>query len=356
MVHTLNPIIVSIYGNIAIRWYGLAYLAGFIVAFFLISWLAKRQGQGLKPEMVSDLVTYGAFGILIGGRLGYALFYSPDLFIKFRSDFPYWGVLAVNEGGMASHGGMIGLTIACLLFARKYKISSLYTFDLVALCGPIGIFFGRIANFINGELVGREAGAGVTWAVKFPSDIEFWPASEPEKLRYLADVIQHVPGYTREKWLEWMDAYNSASAVRMHVYQGLRDIVHATQNGNQHVIEAIAPLLISRHPSQLYQAMLEGLLLFLILFLLWARPQKPGMIGASFLIFYAVARIVGEQFRMPDAHIGYQWLNLTRGQWLSIGMLLIGLLLAFIWSSQGVQKIPGWLRARSIKVHRRHGL
>jgi phosphatidylglycerol:prolipoprotein diacylglycerol transferase len=92
------------------------------------------------------------------------------------------------------------------------------------------------------------------------------------------------------------------------------------------------------------------------LFLLAAKPQKPGIIGASFLIFYAVARIIGEQFRMPDAHIGYQWLGLTRGQWLSIVMLFVGLLLAFIWSRQGVQKIPGWLRVRSIKVHRRHGL
>jgi phosphatidylglycerol:prolipoprotein diacylglycerol transferase len=356
MVHTLNPILLSIYGNIAIRWYGLAYLAGFIAAFFLISWLSKRQGQGFKPEMVSDLVTYGAFGVLIGGRLGYALFYSPDLFIKFKSDFPYWGVLAVHEGGMASHGGMMGLVVACLLFAKRHQVSSLYVFDLVAFSGPIGIFFGRIANFINGELVGREAPPDLPWAVKFPTDIEFWPSQAPEKLRSLADVVVHIPGYTREKWLEWIDGFNSISGVKTYVYQGLRDIVEATQNGNIKVIEAIAPLLTPRHPSQLYEALLEGLLLFLILFFLWARPQKPGLIGAFFLIFYSIVRIVGEQFRMPDAHIGYQWLNLTRGQWLSIGMLFIGLFLAFVWSRQGAQKIPGWYRERSIKIHRRHGL
>lgn len=356
MVHTLNPILFSIYGNLAVRWYGLAYLAGFIAAFFLINWIAKRQAQGFKPEMVSDLVTYGAFGILIGGRLGYALFYSPDLFIKFKSSFPFWGVLAVNEGGMASHGGMIGLAVACLLFAKKYQISSLYTFDLVALCGPIGIFFGRIANFINGELVGREVSTEVPWAVKFPSDIEFWPASAPEKLRALADVILHIPGYSRETWLQWVETFNSVSGSRNQIYQGLRDIVEATQNGNTSLVEALAPLLVARHPSQLYQALLEGLFVFLILFILWARPQKPGIIGASFVVFYAIARILGEQFRMPDAHLGYQWLDLTRGQWLSIGMLLIGVVLAILWSKQGSQKIPGWFKKRSIKVHRRHGL
>jgi len=356
MVHTLNPILFSIYDNIAIRWYGLAYLGGFIAAYFLISWLAKRQGQGLKSEMASDLVTYGAFGILIGGRLGYALFYSPDLFIKFKGDFPFWGVLAVNEGGMASHGGMIGLVVACLLFAKKHQISSLYTFDLVAICGPVGIFFGRIANFINGELVGREAPSHLSWSVKFPIDIEFWPASDPEKLRSLGDVILHVPGYTREKWLVWVDSFDTLASSRSQVYQGLREIVEATQAGNVRVIEAISPLLTARHPSQLYQALLEGLFLFLILFFLWARPQKPGIIGASFVIFYAMARIIGEQFRLPDAHIGYQWLNLTRGQWLSIGMLLIGFALALIWSKQGTQKIPGWYRQKSIKVSRRHSL
>jgi phosphatidylglycerol---prolipoprotein diacylglyceryl transferase len=354
MVHTLNPIIFSIYGNIAVRWYGLAYLIGFIVAFFLINWLGKRQGQDFKTEMVSDLVTYGAFGILLGGRLGYALFYSQDLFIKFKSDFPFWGLLAVNEGGMASHGGMIGLVVACLLFAKKYQVSSLYTFDLVALCGPIGIFFGRIANFINGELVGREAPQGTPWTVKFPSDIEFWPSQFPEKLRHLAEVVVHIPGYSREKWLEWVDTYKTTSEARAQIFHGLQDIVEATQTGNTQVVEALAPYLVSRYPSQLYQALLEGLLLFLVLFFLWARDKKPGLIGASFVVFYALARILGEQFRMPDAHIGYQWLNLTRGQWLSVIMLLIGFVLIFVWSKQGAQKIPGWWRRPSIRLHRRH--
>lgn len=306
MVHDLNPILFPIYGNLAIRWYGLAYLMGFIVAYFLVSWLVTRQKSDFKKEWVGDLITYGAFGILIGGRLGYALFYSPDLFYKFKSAFPYWGVLAVNEGGMASHGGMIGLVVACLLFARKYKVSSLYTFDLVALAGPIGIFFGRIANFINGELVGREVTGALSWAVKFPADMESWPQTAPEKLKNLADAIALIPGYSKEAWLALVDKASLDSSSRYQIYQGIRSIIEAIQNGQNQVAEAVAPYLVARHPSQLYQALGEGLILFLILFILWAKPRKPGVIGASFVVFYAVARIVGEQFRLPDAHIGYQ--------------------------------------------------
>lgn len=155
MVHDLNPFLWQISGNFGLRWYGLSYMMGFICAFFIIGWLAKRQRAGLQPNMVGDFITYTAIGTLVGGRLGYCLFYAPDLFLKFKGDFPFWGVLAVNEGGMASHGGMIGIAIACILFSRKYAINMLYLFDLVTVGGPIGVFFGRIANFINGELVGR---------------------------------------------------------------------------------------------------------------------------------------------------------------------------------------------------------
>lgn len=354
MVHNLNPILLQIYGDIAIRWYGLAYLAGFIVAFYLINWLTKRQHPDFKAEWVSDLVTYGAFGILIGGRLGYAVFYSPDLFFRFKAAFPFWGVLAVNEGGMASHGGMIGLVVACWLFARKYKQNLLYIFDLVAISGPVGIFFGRIANFINGELVGRPAAEGFRWGVKFPGDIEFWPNQAPDKIMALGDLIHLIPGFTREAWLQAWSQFSTQSVSRQYIYDGLRQIIIQIQSGQDQLAQALAPLLITRHPSQLYQALGEGLILFLLLFFIWAKPRKPGVIGALFLVFYAIARIVGEQFRMPDAHIGYQWLDLTRGQWLSIAMLAVGLVLLFIWTQQGAQAIPGWFRGRSIKVNRRY--
>lgn len=351
MVHDFDPFLWQISGNIGIRWYGLSYMVGFLLSYFLISWMCRKQKVGLTPEMVGDLVTYGAIGILVGGRLGYCIFYSPDLFLNFRSSFPFWGVLAVNEGGMASHGGMIGLVAACTIFAYKMGLSRLYLFDLVALCGPVGIFFGRLANFVNGELVGRVADASYPLAVKFPQDIFQW-SSDSAKLQSLTTVVEKI-GITKDQWLEWVDKIRIDSNSRQIINSTLEKLVEAIQNGNIAAKEAIAPLLEPRHPSQLYGAFGEGLFLFLVLFLLWRKPRKPGVIGSMFVIVYAIVRIVDEHFRMPDAHIGYQWLGLTRGQWLSAGMLLIGLFLLFLWGRRDSLTIPGWGRAPSVKIHRR---
>ncbi len=353
MVHDYSPILLHLFGDFAIRWYGFSYLLGFFAAYLVIQWLAIRQRQGLTPAMVGDFVAAGAIGVLVGGRLGYCLFYSLDLFIKFKSEFPFWGVFALNEGGMSSHGGMIGLVIACTLFARKHGLARLYLYDLVALVGPIGIFFGRIANFINGELVGRLAPADFPLAIRFPTDIETWPVQDPDRLAGLVGVVGKVPGLSSESWLEVVKKYPTDASARESMYGMLNQIVESIQSGNQAAKEAIAPLLDPRHPSQLYGALSEGLILFLILFFLWRRPRKSGVIGSCFVVFYAIARIINEHYRMPDAHIGYQLLGLTRGQWLSIVMLLIGLVFLFLWGRREALAIPGWRRASNVRIHRR---
>jgi phosphatidylglycerol:prolipoprotein diacylglycerol transferase len=295
----------------------------------------------MPARLVSDFVTYCAIGILAGGRLGYVLFYSRDLIFKFKSEAPYWGVLAVNEGGMASHGGVIGALIAAGFFARKYKINSLHLFDLLAITGPIGIFFGRIANFINGELVGRPAPADFALGVKFPSDILLWPSQEPGKLHSLAETVEPL-GISKEQWFDWVGKFRLDPASRDRIQETLYNIVDAIQNGQVAVKEAIAPHLIMRHPSQLYAAAGEGLLLFLILAAIWYRPRKPGIIGAWFVVIYSVIRISDEYFRMPDAHIGYELFDLTRGQWLSIAMFFIGIVLVLIWGRRSTLPISGW--------------
>jgi phosphatidylglycerol:prolipoprotein diacylglycerol transferase len=353
MVHDLSPIIFTVYKDIAVRWYGLSYILGFICAYLIIQWISVRQKQGLTKEMVGDFITYGALGVLIGGRLGYCLFYSPDLFLKFKSAPPFWGVLAVNEGGMASHGGMIGLVVACTLFAMKHNVGRLYLYDLVALVGPVGIFFGRIANFINGELVGRIAPADYQWAVRFPSDIFSWPSGEFSRLAGLSAVVEKIPGMSREQWLEWVDQYRMNASSRESVYQGLQQIVNSIQEGNAAAKEAIGPLLDPRYPSQLFGAAGEGLFLFLVLFIFWRKPRKPGLVGALFVVVYAIVRIVDEHYRMPDAHLGFQLFGLTRGQWLSGGMLLIGLVLMFFWGRRETLPIPGWSRGQNVRIHRR---
>ena len=352
MVHNLDPFAWQISGDFGIRWYGLSYMMGFICAYLLIKWLAERQRMGLSGQMVGDFVTYAAIGTLVGGRLGYVIFYSPDLFLKFKSAFPFWGVLAVNEGGMASHGGMIGIVLACLLFARKYSINALYLFDLVATVGPIGVFFGRIANFINGELVGRPCDPSFPLAVKFPQDIYAWPQQGVEKLAELSPVVENV-GVTSTQWADLLAKFQLDFSARDTVYETLNKIVLGIQNGNEAAREAIAPLLTPRYPSQLFAAVGEGLFLFIVLFFLWRRPRKPGFIASTFILLYAIVRIGGEHFRMPDAHIGFQWLGLTRGQWLSIAMFIVGLVLMFIWSRASSLNVPGWGRHQSIKLNRK---
>lgn len=351
MVHSLSPFLLQFSENFGVRWYGLSYLIGFLLAYLIISWLAERQNAGLNRVLVGDFITSVAIGTLVGGRLGYCLFYAPELFVKFKSDFPFWGVLAVNEGGMASHGGIIGIIVASLIFARKYRLNSLYSLDLVAVAGPLGVFFGRIANFINGELVGRPAPENFAFGVRFPQDMWMWPASEPQKLEGLADAIEKA-GMNRDSWLQWV-SQNSDPVSRQNIYEGITQLIHEIQKGNHAVSEAVSPLLVLRHPSQLYAAFGEGLFIFMVLFLLWRKPRKPGFIAASFIILYATVRIVTEMFRTPDAHIGFQWLGLTRGQWLSVVMLAVGLALALIWSRASSLAIGGWSRGQSIKLHRK---
>jgi phosphatidylglycerol:prolipoprotein diacylglycerol transferase len=351
MVHDLDPVLIHIYGDIGIRWYGLSYIMGFIAAYLLMNWLTQRQKAGLNSELVSDFITYIALGTIIGGRLGYVLFYSPDLLWKFKSDFPFWGVLAVNEGGMASHGGILGIVIATFLFSRKHGLNFLYLLDLTAVSGPIGVIFGRIANFINGELVGRPAPADLSWGVKFPQDIIHWPKEEPQRLNDLANVVDKM-GLTPEQWTEWLRQMDSDPQARNQVFDYLNRIVSEIQNGNSAVKSAIEPFLTARHPSQLYAALLEGLTVFLVLFLLWRRPRKPGFIAACFIILYAIVRISDEYFRMPDYHIGFQLFGLTRGQWLSIVMLIVGFACMFVWSRSGTFMVQGWGRLSSLKVGR----
>ncbi|MBS1971002.1 MAG: prolipoprotein diacylglyceryl transferase [Bdellovibrionales bacterium] len=351
-IHDLNPFAIQFSENFGIRWYGLSYMLGFICAYLLIRWLTYRQRAGLNPNMVGDFITYVAIGTLVGGRLGYVLFYAPDLFLKFKGDFPFWGVFAVNEGGMASHGGMIGIVVACILFARRYGVNFLYLLDLVSVSGPIGVFFGRIANFINGELVGRPAPEGYPLAVKFPQDILNWPSTDFDKLKTLTDVTEKV-NVTPDQWLGMLEKFQLDTLSKAQVYETLQKIVLEVQKGNSGVKEALAPLLTARYPSQLFAAAGEGLLMFLILFFLWRKGRKPGFIAASFIILYALVRIGDEYFRMPDIQIGYQWLGLTRGQWLSIGMFGIGVSMMFLWMRSNSLNIPGWRQGHSIRLGRK---
>lgn len=297
-VHDLNPIALPIYGGLALRWYGLAYLMGFVAGFLLLRNLARRGLWVMAPEKVGDFIAACAlFGVFLGGRLGYIFFYHlpkvgwgsliHDPMVLFR----------VWEGGMASHGGILGLAVFTWFYAKKHQVSWASLADGLCVVGPLGLFFGRLANFINGELYGRIA-TGVPWAVKFPLSLAEQSA-ETQDLAWQA-CVRVDPQLVNANSLETL-----IDAARQ----------------NPKLSETLGEYLPARHPSQIYEALLEGALLFTILWVVRLRfPKAPaGLITGMFFALYAIFRIFGEQFREPDAAmVGF----LTKGQFFSFFMFL----------------------------------
>lgn len=297
-VHDLNPIALPIYGGLALRWYGLAYLMGFVAGFLLLRNLAQRGLWVLKPEKTADFIAAVAlFGVFIGGRIGYILFYQiPKAGWRSLLEDPLL-VFRVWEGGMASHGGILGLAIFTLYYAKKHQVSWAGLADGLCVVGPLGLFFGRMANFINGELYGRVAN-GVTWAVKFPQSLML----EPEETQSAA-------------WQACMridPALADAKTI---------DPLIAAARTNPELSKTLGEYLQPRHPSQIYEGLLEGLVLFLILYVVRVKFPKAanGLITGLFFALYAIFRIIGEQFREPDAAmVGF----LTKGQFFSLFMFI----------------------------------
>jgi phosphatidylglycerol:prolipoprotein diacylglycerol transferase len=290
-VHHFDPFIFHVTKTIGPRWYGMAYVLGFVCGYFLLRYLARRGYFDLPLSRVADFITGCAlFGVVLGGRLGYVFFYKPEMLREPLSIFRVW------EGGMSSHGGILGLILFTLYYAHRHKVSWLNLADNLGVVAPIGLFFGRCANFINGELYGRVT--DVTWAMQFPKELL---DHSPETDRAVADLHSIDLSLTSPEAI--IDA-----AGRPEV---------------KHVLQTI---LTPRHPSQLYEAFLEGIALFAILWFVRTRFRQPnGVLSGLFLICYAVFRIVVEYFREPDASL---IVGFTRGQFFSFFLVAIGM--AFI--------------------------
>lgn len=267
----IDPVIFEV-GPLAVRWYGLAYLAAFAMAW----WLGTRRGpmHGFSKQEVSDVVFYGAVGAVVGGRVGYALFYGFAQLV----DNPLW-LFKIWEGGMSFHGGMLGVLIALWWFGQRTGRGFFAVADFVAPLVPTGLGFGRLGNFVNAELPGR-----------------------------MTDSIFGL------------------------VYPCSADAVRALNPLCTGAYEEFA-----RHPSPLYQAFAEGLVLFVVLWWFSRRPRPTMMISGAFLIGYGILRCITELFREPDAHIGFVALDwLTMGQLLSLPMVLFGILLVLAARRQPV--------------------
>ena len=252
----IDPIIFSI-GPLAIRWYGVMYLIGFLAIGYL-AW--RKSVKGLAPTQnraeVEDMIFYGALGVILGGRIGYMLIYQFDALLANPLT-----LFKITDGGMSFHGGLIGVLIAMVLFARKIDKPFLQVMDLLAPLAPIGLGLGRLGNFINQELWGRVADPSLPWAMVFPAD----------------------------------------------------------------------PMQLPRHPSQLYQFLLEGVLLFIVLQFIARKPRATGFVSGCFLIGYGLARFIAEFFRQPDAHIGLEAFGwMSRGQELSLPMIAAGIVLVAV--------------------------
>ncbi len=290
-VHDLSPFLLKI-GGFGLRWYGLAYLAGFVIGTLLYRRLAQRGYSDLRPDQVADFITMGAlFGVLLGGRLGYMLFYDP---VGFLHD-PLL-IIRVWEGGMASHGGILGLALYTFWYARKHGLSWRNLCDNLVVVAPVGLFLGRCANFINGELYGRAA--TVPWAVQFPKEILFWSPGRQEELITRASAI------------------DSAFASP--------DVLISGVAASPALHGLLGSYLTPRYPSQIVEALLEGAFLFVLLWILRTRCRlSDGVLSGIFLIAYALVRIAGECFREPDAPLTA---GMTRGQFLSLFMIVSGIL------------------------------
>lgn len=286
-VHDLSPFLIRFTESFGIRWYGLAYVLGFLGAYLMLRWLVRKGCSELREDQVADYITFAALlGVMLGGRLGYMVLYQWEEF----SQRP-WIFFQFLQGGMASHGGILGLTIFSWFYARIHRLSWAGLGDNLVVVSPIGVFFGRIANFINGELYGHETGSKI--GVIFP-----------RALVELPDQLQVV-----------------ALLNRFHA-ESIEALVEMSR-GSAEIQAAIAALVPPRHPSQLYEALIEGLLLFVILLAVRLRWKNlyHGILTGLFFLLYAVGRIAVEQVRVPDAE---RILGLTRGQFYSLFMIVIG--------------------------------
>jgi len=329
--HTLSPFLVEFSHGVGVRWYGLSYALGFVLGWLWLRQLSRNGTTPMSEARIADAMLVLVMGVVLGGRLGYVVFYEPRLLVTFTDSLPWWGLLQVNKGGMASHGGVIGVAVASWIVSRGPKaadgsrpmrVPMLHVFDCAALACTPGLGLGRLANFINGELLGKVVAApgqaAPWWAVKFPQEVisGHAPRLDESQERALAEVVQpFMPARAGSGVGAGFDA----------AYEAVLSQVQSGSPKGRELAARLEPLISSRHPSQIYQCVAESIVVGGALFLIWRKPRSAGVITAWFLILYGIGRILTEFFRLPDSHLAVErFFGFSRGQWLSVLMALVG--------------------------------
>lgn len=326
-LHNLNPFAIQFSESVGLRWYGIAYISGFIIAILLLRYMSKKKFSPIPEHQMSEIVFSSVLGVIVGGRVGYALFYDPNLFFTTSNSFPWWNLLAIHHGGMSSHGGMIGVLCSFMYCGRKLHISIPHIMDIGTYAAIPGLFLGRIANLINAELWGKRLPESLQqdppwWSIKYPSEITNVWIQQPD--------IYH-------EQLESLQTLQTAVSGGNSFYN---NIVQEAYQGNQVVIETIQPLLTAWYPSQLFQAITNGPILFCLLTIIWWKPKTPGVISGWFLVLYGLFRMATEFVRQPDVGVTLIF-NLTRGQLLSVFMVIAGILVIWLFSRSNAKKMGG---------------
>ncbi len=342
--HDLSPFLVKFTPSFGIRYYGLSYALGFTFAYLLLRFLARRNATLIPYERIGDAMMYLIVGTIIGGRFFYVIGYEPSLLIDFSSSAPWWGVLAINNGGMASHGGIIGCAVAAWRISRGFKdqtgkiigrCSPLHVFDMAALMAPMGLFFGRMANFINGELLGAiVANPGEKapwWTVRYPQEIT---TLDPGQLAQTPEQFDQIIELSMKHMLPNESYWESG-------YARVLDLI---QHGDDTLKAQLEPLIAARYPTQLLQASLDGLLVMAVVWIIAMKPRKPGLIAGAFGITYALGRIPMDLIRLPDAGVS-QFGPLTRGQAYSAMTLVVGIVLVVHAMRSSAPKLGGWMKS-----------
>lgn len=349
-MHDISPFLVRFSDSVGVRWYGLSYAMGFLVAWLILR-LASRRGMTPIPEhRLADMLLILVFAVIVGGRVGYAIVYDPALLTEFTSRVPYWGLLAITKGGMAYHGAVVGVMVGGWIVSRGFKEQGVrkyatpwrHVMDLCAFACTVGLGLGRVANFINGELLGKIVAVpgekASWWSVKFPQEL----------------LDGHAPELTaeQESKLDALITSFGPIATPDERADSISRMIDAVQHSGTQTAARLAKelpgLLSARHPSQLYQSFFEGVVLTALVWFVWRKARKPGWVGAWFLIGYGILRVVAEFFRLPDAQfgaagrIGAFGIELSRGQWLSVAMAVGGVVVLVWLSKRKDVTYPGW--------------